>query len=151
MRLLGNILWHIPFLGFINAALTFLLGLLFLVTVIGSPIGLGLIQFSKFLLAPFGNAMVSNNKLVTDTNPVWRTYSTIIMIIYLPFGLIIAVLAIVQMIGMFLSIVGIPVALVIAKSLGTYLNPVSKVCVPSSVVDEMERRSAAEYLDNRPK
>jgi uncharacterized membrane protein YccF (DUF307 family) len=42
-----------------------------------------------------------------------------------------------------LSIIGIPVALVIAKSLGTVLNPVNKVCVPAAVAEELERRKAS--------
>jgi hypothetical protein len=40
------------------------------------------------------------------------------------------------------TIINIPVALVIAKSLGTYLNPVNKLCVHSAVVEEIERRKA---------
>lgn len=36
MRTLGNIIWNIPFLGFVTAALVFLIGLLFVVTIIGS-------------------------------------------------------------------------------------------------------------------
>jgi uncharacterized membrane protein YccF (DUF307 family) len=54
MRTFGNIIWHFPFLGFLTAASTFLLGLLFLVTVVGAPIGLGLMELGKFFLAPFG-------------------------------------------------------------------------------------------------
>jgi len=59
MRTLGNILWHVPFLGFLTALVTFLFGGLLVIPVIGAPIGLGLIQFSKFLLAPFSFAMIS--------------------------------------------------------------------------------------------
>lgn len=52
MRTLGNILWHFPFLGFLSALGTFLLGVILLITIIGAPLGLGLIQLSKFLLCP---------------------------------------------------------------------------------------------------
>ncbi|MFT6857030.1 MAG: uncharacterized membrane protein YccF (DUF307 family) [Cyclobacteriaceae bacterium] len=151
MKILGNILWHFPFLGFINAALVYLLGLLLTVTVIAAPIGLGLMQFGKFLFAPFGHAMISNSNLNVAQNPAWKTYSTIVMIIYFPFGLIFALLAIFQVAFLFVSIIGIPVALVIAKSLGTYLNPVNKICVHSAVVEELENRQAkvevAKHLD----
>ena len=63
MKTLGNILWHFPFLEFVNALLTFLLGGLLVITVIGAPIGLGLIQLSKFLLAPFSSSMVNKKDL----------------------------------------------------------------------------------------
>jgi uncharacterized membrane protein YccF (DUF307 family) len=140
MRTLGNILWHIPFLGFINAILVYLLGLLLTITVIAAPIGLGLMEYGKFLLMPFGQAMVDKSELNVEQSSVWKTYSTIIMILYIPFGVIFLILAIMQIVALFLSIIGIPVALVVAKSLDTYFNPVNKICVHHAVVDELERR-----------
>ena len=142
MKTLGNILWYFPFLGFLSAIIVYLFGLLLTVTVIAAPIGLGLMEFGKFLFWPFGNAMVSKNELKVEQNPVWQTYSTIIMILYLPFGIILCICAIFQIAALFFSIIGIPAALVVAKSLGTYLNPVNKKCVHSAVVDEIERRKA---------
>ena len=62
------------------------------------------------------------------------------MILYLPFGLILSIAAIVQVGLLFITVVGIPVALVIAKSLGTYWNPVNKKCVHLAVAEELERR-----------
>lgn len=63
MRTLANILWHVPFMGFLNALGTFLIGGLFVITLVGAPIGLGLIQLSRFLLTPFSSAMVSKRDL----------------------------------------------------------------------------------------
>jgi len=74
MRTLGNIIWHIPFLGFLSALGTFLLGGLLVITVFGAPIGLGLIQLSKFLLAPFSNSMVSGSELNQDQNALWKSF-----------------------------------------------------------------------------
>lgn len=142
MKTLGNILWHFPFLGFVNAIAVYLLGLILTATVIAAPIGLGLMEFGKFLFAPFGHAMVSKSDLNIEQNQGWKAYSTIVMVIYFPFGLILAALAVVQVFFLFITIIGIPVALVVAKSLGTYLNPVNKKCVHSAVVDELERREA---------
>ncbi len=142
MRTLANILWHIPFLGFVSSLGTFLLGGFFVLTVIGAPIGFGLIQLSKFFLAPFSSAMVSKNDLKIEQNKLWASYSFLIRILYFPFGLIIACIAIVQIAGLFLTIIGIPVALVLAKSLGTYFNPVHKICVPRAVQTELEKRRA---------
>lgn len=142
MKTLGNILWHFPFFGFVNATVVYLLGLILTATVIAAPIGLGLMEFGKFLFAPFGHAMISKSDLNVEQNPAWKTYSTIVMIIYFPFGLMLALLAVFQVAALFITIIGIPVALVVAKSLGTYLNPVNKKCVHSAVVDELESRKA---------
>ncbi len=147
MRTLGNILWHVPFLGFLSALVTFLIGSLFVVTVVGAPIGLGLIQLSKFLLAPFSNAMIDKNDVKTDQNPAWKIYGKIIRIVYFPFGLFLAVVTIFQIAGLFITIVGIPVALVLAKSLSTYFNPVNKTCVSKAVANEVESRKAKEKVD----
>ncbi len=83
MRTLGNILWYFPFFGFINAIMFFLLGSLLVLTVVASPLGLGLIQYSKFLFAPFSWSMVSKEDLNVESNPAWEAYSTIIMILWI--------------------------------------------------------------------
>ena len=147
MRTLGNILWHVPFLGFLSALGTFLIGGLFVITVIGAPIGLGLIQLSKFLLAPFSNAMISKSDLKADQNAAWKTFGIIVRILYFPFGLFLAVVTVFQIAGLFVTIIGIPVALVLAKSLGTYFNPVNKTCVSKAVADEVASRKAKAQVD----
>ncbi len=43
-------------------------------------------EFGKFLLAPFGQAMVSRENLQVQRNGLWQAYSTIVMILYLPFA-----------------------------------------------------------------
>jgi uncharacterized membrane protein YccF (DUF307 family) len=144
MRTLGNIIWHIPFLGFVTAFLAFLLGSLLVLTVIASPIGLGLLEYAKFLLKPFGSTMMDKKDLNRPVNPVWNLYSTIIMLFYLPFGIILCLITLCQIIPLFFSIVGIPVAAVLAKSLGTLLNPVNKICVPSEVTTAIRQRKASE-------
>jgi uncharacterized membrane protein YccF (DUF307 family) len=147
MRTLGNILWHFPLLGFLQAMLTWFLGLVLTVTVVAAPIGRGLMEYGKFLFAPFSKAMVSRGALQENQNPVWRTWSLIVTIIYIPFGLVLALVCILQIAGLFVSIVGIPLAIVLAKSLGTFFNPVNKKCVPQSVAEEIERRGAAREID----
>jgi len=51
-----------------------------------------------------------------------------------------------QIAALFVTIIGIPVALVLAKSLGTYFNPVNKICVPKAVQNELEQRKAKEQI-----
>lgn len=148
MRTLGNIIWHFPFFGFVSAICTYLLGLILTITVVAAPIGLGLMEFGKFQFTPFGHAMVSKSKLAGEApNKLWSTYSTIVRIIYFPFGLILTIIGVFQVVGLFISIIGIPIALVLAKSLGTYFNPINKVCVHSAVTDELERRKAQQQID----
>ena len=91
--------------------------------------------------------MVSKSDLNEEQNSAWKVYSTIVMIIYFPFGLFLSIIAVIQVIGLFITIIGIPAALVVAKSLGTYLNPVNKKCVPSAVNDELERRKGQDAIN----
>lgn len=131
MKFIANIFWHIPYLGFIDALFCFLLGGLLIVTGIGAPIGLGLVQLGKLYLAPFGHNMVDKGNLPDskDSNIAWTGLSIIARILYFPFGLLLTALIITQMIGCTITVVGFPVAMVLFKSLGTIWNPVNKVCV----------------------
>src|SRR5207253_619572 len=147
MKLLGNVLWHFPFFGFVSAIVVYLIGVLLVATVVAAPIGLGLMELGKFLFFPFGHTMVSKSDLNIEQNPLWRGYSTIVTILYLPFGILFAVVAAIQVFLLFCTIIGIPVALVVAKSLGTYLNPVNKKCVSSAVAQELERRAGQREVD----
>ncbi len=148
MKTLGNILWHFPFLGFLSALYTLILGLVFTITVIGAPIGFGMIQHSKFLLTPFSKRMISDSKLNEDKSTLWKILSVIAFIIYLPFGILASIVVVIQICLLFISIVGIPVALVLAKSLSTYFNPIGKVCVDSELADELKKRKAKEKADS---
>lgn len=147
MRTIGNILWHIPFGGFITAGLTWLFGAFLTLTVVAAPIGFGLMELGKLLFWPFGNAMVSKNDLKVDQNKAWKTYSTIVSILYFPFGLFFVICGILQVVGLFITVFGIPPALVVAKSLSTFFNPVGKICVNGAVVAELERRKAQPQVD----
>ncbi|MEX1190968.1 MAG: YccF domain-containing protein [Brumimicrobium sp.] len=147
MRTLGNILWHVPFLGFLTAFGTFLIGGLLVITVIGAPIGLGLIQLSKFLLTPFSSRMINRRDVKPKQNKVWKTYGMLVRILYFPFGLFLAILTVLQIVGLFVTIIGIPLAIILAKSLGTYFNPVNKVCVSKAVADEVASRKAKIQVD----
>lgn len=129
MKTIGNLLWHFPCFGFVSASIVYLFGLLLTITVIASPIGLGLMELGKFLFWPFGNSMANRNENDMNSNILWKAYSTIVMILYLPFGILFTFVAIFQIFFLFISIIGIPAALVIAKSLGTFINPVNKVCL----------------------
>lgn len=142
MKTVGNFLWHFPFFGFINAGFTWIFGAILTATVIAAPIGIGLMEFGKFLFWPFGNAMVNKSDLNIEQNKAWKNYSTIVTILYFPIGIILTICAIIQVIALTFTIVGIPAAIVIGKSLSTYLNPINKKCVHNAVLDELEKRKA---------
>jgi len=147
MKKLGNLLWHFPLFGFIIAFITFLTGGFFVITVIGAPIGLGLIQHSKFLLTPFSSRMISDSKLKKDKTPFWKILSVIAFILYLPIGIFASIITIIQIILLFISIIGIPIAVILSKSLSTYFNPINKICVSTSVAKEIEKRAASGKVD----
>ena len=121
MRKLANIIWHIPFLGFVNAFFAFVFGL-------------GLIELSKFLLTPFSSEMVDKKNLKMEQNKLWKSYGLIVRVIYFPFGLGLAIVTMFQIVFLFFTIIGIPVAVILSKSLGTFFNPVNKKSVPRTVV-----------------
>lgn len=150
MRTFGNIIWHFPFLGFLEAIAAYLLGCLFLITIIGAPIGRGLMELGKYYLLPFERKMVRSSDVnTTSPSTAWRGLSIIAMVLYLPFGIILAALTILQVAGLFISIIGIPAGIALGKSLGTVLNPVGKECVSRSVGEEIERRKASEEVSNK--
>ncbi len=129
MRTLANIIWHFPFFGFLQAGFVALLGLLFCATIIGLPIGLGLIQYANFLLGPFSREMVTKKDIGKQTHPLLRFIEILIFIIWVPIGLCLVLVTFIEIIALCLSIIGIPVAIILAKSLGTYFNPIGKVSV----------------------
>ena len=155
MRVLFNVLWHFPGLGFIAAVLFFLLGLIFTATVVLSPVGMGLLEYGKFLLAPCSRNMVRRKEVKGEhRSGTWRVWSSVLWVVYLPFGVVLSVLLIVStaifLVASIPTIVGVPLAAfqayIIAKSLGTALNPVEKKCVHYLVAEEAEREKAREKL-----
>lgn len=147
MRTLANILWHIPFLGFVNAIIAFLLGTFLTITVIGAPIGLGLLQYSRFLLTPFTGSVIDKRDLGSEQNRLWLAYGRIVQLIYLPIGILLTIATMIQIALLFFTIIGIPLAIILAKSLGTYFNPINKIYVPKIVAEEAARRKGEQQID----
>ena len=90
MRLLGNILWHFPCFGFVTSLFSFLAGILLTVTVVGAPIGLGLIQYAKFALAPYSYSMIDKRELHPNKsgNILYAILCLIVRILYFPLGVL---------------------------------------------------------------
>ena len=135
MRLLFNIVWWVLF-GWLVALIFYVLGIVLTLLVVTAPVGLGLMEYGKFLLAPFSREMIS------------EAYSGIVMIVYvLCAGIWLALGVALSAFAQAITIVGLPNAYVLAKSLGTVFNPVGKKCVSKAVSDELKRRAASKKVD----
>lgn len=151
MKTFLNIIWHISFLGFLHAIIYAIIGGLFCITIVGMPIGLRLLQFSKFLLRPFGNKMVSSSEIHklknTEQNQLWKIFSLIVRILYFPIGLLAAIGCLITIIIDFITLIGILSGIVWANSLRTIFNIVNKVCVPQVVADKIEQENNNAILE----
>ena len=78
----------------------------------------------------------------------WKAYSGVVMIVYvLCAGIWLALGVALSAFAQAITIVGLPNAYVLAKSLGTVFNPVGKKCVSKAVSDELKRRAASQKVD----
>lgn len=150
MRTFGNIIWHLPFLGFLQSLIYAIGGVIWCITIIGIPLGMGLFQLSLFTLSPFSKRLVSQHDLEIVTGEKQETFIKgwflIIRILYFPLGLFMAIVTVFLIVIQFVSILGIPCGIVQAKALSTIFNPVNKKCVPLAVAEEIERRKADKML-----
>ncbi len=100
MSCLGNVIWMI-FGGLINAAVWFLAGCLWCITLIGIPIGMQCFKFAGLGLAPFGKEVVYGGSSVSLLlNIIWLIVS----------GLPLAIAHLISALLLTLTIVGIPFA-----------------------------------------
>ncbi|WP_308755964.1 YccF domain-containing protein [uncultured Bacteroides sp.] len=155
MRTFGNIIWHFPFLGFLQSLVYVIGGAFWCITIIGIPLGMGLFQLSLFTLAPFSKRLVSRHELEMITGEkqedLIKGWFLIVRILYFPLGLLMAIATIFIIIAQFISIIGIPCGIVQAKALATIFNPVNKKCVPLAIAEEIERRKANNVLNKYEK
>ena len=96
MKKLGNFLWCVLG-GFIFAAVYFVLGLAFCVTLIGIPFGKQYFKMAKLVLLPFGKCVVFNRKR-PFLNVLWNILG----------GIVFAILYFVLGIALCVTLVGIP-------------------------------------------
>ena len=151
MRIFCNIIWHIPYLGFMLALFTAIGGLFWCITIVGIPLGLGMFQLSLFYLAPHTHRMVSKSDLALLTggqqNTAYKVWAVIIRILYFPFGLVYAFLSVLHIGLNFVTLLGIPNGVAEAKALGTIFNPINKKCVPLPIAEEIDRLKAERMLN----
>lgn len=75
-------------------------------------------QYAKLMAFPFGKVIVKETDIkgVENVSKVRRVGGMIANILWLPFGICFFLASIVEIIGLAITIIGIPVAIVIAKS-----------------------------------
>lgn len=152
MRVLGNILWHFPFMGFLFSLFYCITGVLLCCTVILIPLGRGYFQMAKFMLSPFSYRMVSRKDLVwigrSTDGAAMAAFSLVIRILYFPFGLLAAFSALFVIIGEALTIIGIPFAIIWSKLFTSIFNPINKVCIGRDDAELIARRKAENRAAN---
>lgn len=99
-NVIGNLLW--VFLGGIEVAACYAIGgVLLCLTIIGIPFGLKLFEVAVFALLPFGRKC----EVVFPQN---YPLSFLLNILWLPFGLVIAIIHLLFGIALCITIIGIP-------------------------------------------
>ncbi|MBN2268237.1 MAG: YccF domain-containing protein [Acholeplasmataceae bacterium] len=100
MKLIGNFIWFV-FGGFLASLLWLLLGFLLSITIIGLPFGMQCFKFSKLVLFPFGQDVLSDFSKHPIINIIWAILVGWEMALgYLSIALIYAI-----------SLIGIPFAI----------------------------------------
>ncbi len=77
-------------------------------------------------LMPFGRDVVSHSELTGKSNMGWGTFRFVANLIWLPFGAMLAISHVIHGCLMFITIIGIPLALQDFKLAGISLFPVGK-------------------------
>jgi uncharacterized membrane protein YccF (DUF307 family) len=132
MKLIGNILWML--LGGFWAAVGYAFaGLICFVLIITIPFGIQAFKLARYTLWPFGSKLVS-----AVESPVHGVLAVIGNILWLPIGIVMAVVHLIAALLNFITIIGIPFGWAHLKLAGVSLIPFG-----FRVVDEYE----AAYLE----
>ena len=99
MKLIGNIIWFLIY-GFWMAAIHFILGVAFCLTIIFIPTGLQFIKIARYVIWPFGRTAVTDFDRRPFCNLLWAPI----------FGFWLAVFHIIVGCALFVTIIGIPFA-----------------------------------------
>lgn len=99
MKFIGNLIWFFIY-GFWMAALHFVLGIAFCLTIIFIPMGVQFLKIARFAIWPFGHDAVTD----FDRHPICN-------LLWIPiFGWILALVHLLVGIALCVTIIGIPFA-----------------------------------------
>lgn len=153
MALLGNIIWFVVF-GWWNFLIYALAGIVCCITIIGIPIGKSMFQYAKLMALPFGKVIVKETDIkgVENVSAIRRVGGVIANILWLPFGICFFLASIIEMIASAITIIGIPAAVVLAKSCKFLLWPIgAKVITQQEAQNIQIRRSINAGMQNSMK
>jgi uncharacterized membrane protein YccF (DUF307 family) len=148
MRTGANILWFL--LGGWFLALTWLFGAVVMaVSIIGLPWARACLEIAKLGLAPFGREVISQSELTgSDSLPI-GALRFLANLLWLPFGLVLTVSHLIHGCMMFVTIIGIPLALQDFKLAGISLFPVGKRVVLKEVAEGARSANAVAEIAAR--
>ena len=143
-----NLIWFLIF-GWWQALVYLILSGVFAITIIGIPIAKSLLQFAKLSAFPFGKEVIKETELKGEENvsTIRKVCGIIVNIIWLPIGIVLAVIYIVSGILSFITIIGIPAGVVYIRSSKFVVWPIGakvvskKQAYASAVVNEIEKRN----------
>lgn len=146
MVTLFNMIWFI-FFGFWTSVLTFFLGVLMCITIVGIPIGKSLFQLSKLNGFPYGKVIIRETQLKgrKRVSIIRQLGGLLLNILWFPIGFILTMMYFLMAIVAALTIVGLPVAILYFKIGQFVLFPIGAKVITKKAA----YASAAEALRRR--
>jgi len=144
MASIGNLIWFV-FGGEILALVWLIFAGIFAITIVGLPIARAFLEFAKLSAFPFGKEIIRDTELA-KVSIASKTVTTVLSIIWFPFGLVFTILYLLAGIISFISIIGIPIGIVYVRMGKFILFPVGarvvskKQAYAAAVVNEMKKR-----------
>ena len=145
MRTGANILWFILG-GWLLAIFWWVAAAVMAISVIGLPWARACWEIGIMNLMPFGRDVVSYSELSGRRSIGWGAFRIIANLLWLPFGILLAVSHVIHGVLMFITIIGIPLALQDFKLAGISLFPVGKRVVTNELLRAARTANAAAAL-----
>ena len=145
MASIGNLIWFICG-GAIMAIIWLILAGIFAITIVGIPIAKAFLEFAKLSAFPFGKEILRDTELA-NVSSASKIVTTILSIIWFPFGIILTIIYLIAGIASFFTIIGIPVGIVYVRMGKFVLFPVGarvvskKQAYATAVANEIEKRN----------
>ncbi len=145
MRTGANILWFILG-GWITALAWLLAACIMAITIIGLPWTRACWEIGLLNLMPFGRDIVSVADLRGGATIGQKAFGLIANIIWLPLGIILAIVHAIHGLVLFCTIIGIPFGIQAFKLAGISLFPVGKRVVFNEVAVSLRQGKAEAYI-----
>ena len=145
MRAGANILWFLLG-GWLLGASWIFAAVIMTASVIGIPWARACWEIASLSFAPFGRDVISDRELTTKSSMPLGIFRLAANLLWLPFGLCLAIGHLMHGFLMFATIIGIPLGLQCFKLAGISLFPVGKRVVSVELVHEARSENARARL-----